>query len=106
MINELSLIISSILILIGSFVAMYVIIIGGQAYPLTIFPDHIIIESSFYDNVVHSYVPSLYEFGLGLGGVALALIIVLIGIANFKFLPTLIKSPKKNLSDEQENTAG
>ena len=28
---------------------------------------------------------------LGLGGVALALIIVLIGIANFKFLPTIIK---------------
>jgi len=102
--NELSLIISSILILIGSFVAMYVIIIGGQAYPLTIFPDHIIVESSFYDNTVHSYVPSLYELGLGVGGVALALIIILIGIANFKFLPTLIKSPKKKLSDEQENT--
>ena len=88
---EYSLILSSVLILIGSFIAMYVIIIGGQAYPLTIFPDHVIIESSFYDNVVHSYIPSLYELGLGLGGVALALIIVLIGISNFKFLPTIIK---------------
>ena len=88
---EYSLILSSVLILIGSFIAMYVIIIGGQAYPLTIFPDHVIIESSFYDNVVHSYIPSVYELGLGLGGVALALIIVLIGIANFKFLPTIIK---------------
>ena len=88
---EYSLILSSVLILIGSFIAMYVIIIGGQAYPLTIFPDHVIIKSSFYDNVVHSYIPSLYELGLGLGGVALALIIVLIGIANFKFLPTIIK---------------
>ena len=77
---EHSLILSSILILIGSFVAMYVIIIGGQAYPLKIFPDHVIIQSSFYDNVVHSYIPSLYELGLGLGGVALALIIVLIGM--------------------------
>ena len=91
---EYSLILSSVLILIGSFIAMYVIIIGGQAYPLTIFPDHVIIESSFYDNVVHSYIPSLYELGLGLGGVALALIIVLIGIANFKFLPTIIKPAK------------
>jgi len=88
---EYSLILSSVLILFGSFIAMYVIIIGGQAYPLTIFPDHVIIESSFYDNVVHSYIPSVYELGLGLGGVALALIIVLIGIANFKFLPTIIK---------------
>lgn len=98
---EHSLILSSILILIGSFVAMYVIIIGGQAYPLTIFPDHVIIQSSFYDNVVHSYIPSLYELGLGLGGVALALIIVLIGIANFKFLPTIIK-PAKIVSDKNE----
>ena len=98
---EYSLILSSILILIGSFVAMYVIIIGGQAYPLTIFPDHVIIQSSFYDNVVHSYIPSLYELGLGLGGVALALIIILIGIANFKFLPTIIK-PAKVTSDKNE----
>ena len=101
--KELSLIISSILILVGSFVAMYVIIIGGQAYPLTIFPDHVIVQSTFYDNVVHSYAPSLYELGLGLGGVALALIIVLIGIANFKFLPTIIKSTKKTTEDKQEN---
>ena len=101
--KELSLIISSILILVGSFVAMYVIIIGGQAYPLTIFPDHVIVQSTFYDNVVHSYMPSLYELGLGLGGVALALIIVLIGIANFKFLPTIIKSTKKTTEDKQEN---
>ena len=101
--KELSLIISSILILVGSFVAMYVIIIGGQAYPLTIFPDHVIVESTFYDNVVHSYIPSLYELGLGLGGVALALIIVLIGIANFKFLPTIIKSTKKTTEDKQDN---
>ena len=98
---EYSLILSSVLILIGSFIAMYVIIIGGQAYPLTIFPDHVIIESSFYDNVVHSYIPSLYELGLGLGGVALALIIVLIGIANFKFLPTIIK-PANIIPDKDD----
>ncbi len=101
--KELSLIVSSVLILLGSFVAMYVIIIAGQAYPLNIFPDHVIIESSFYDNTVHAYIPSIYELGLGLGGVALALIIVLIGVANFKFLPTIIKPPKTNIVDEQEN---
>ena len=98
---EYSLILSSVLILFGSFIAMYVIIIGGQAYPLTIFPDHVIIESSFYDNVVHSYIPSVYELGLGLGGVALALIIVLIGIANFKFLPTIIK-PANVIPDKDD----
>ena len=90
---------SSILILIGSFAAMYVIIIGGQAYPLTIFPDHTIIESSFYDNVIHNYIPSIYEFILGLGGIALALIIVLIGITNFYILPTSVISKDTGNSD-------
>ena len=101
--THLALTMSSILILIGSFIAMYVIIIGGQAYPLTIFPDHIIIDSSFYDNVVHSYIPSVYEFGLGIGGVALALIIVLVGIANFKFLPTMISSLHKKEADKKSS---
>ena len=101
--THLALTMSSILILIGSFIAMYVIIIGGQAYPLTIFPDHIIIDSSFFDNVVHSYIPSVYEFGLGIGGVALALIIVLVGIANFKFLPTMISSLHKKEADKKSS---
>lgn len=101
--THLALTISSILILIGSFIAMYVIIIGGQAYPLTIFPDHIIIDSSFFDNVVHSYIPSVYEFGLGIGGIALALIIVLVGIANFKFLPTMISSLHKKEAAEKSS---
>ena len=89
-----SLILSSILILIGSFKAIYVIIIGGQAYPLTIFTDYKIVNSTFYDNVVHSYIPSIYEFGLGIGGVALALIIILIAIANLNFLPSQISTNK------------
>jgi molybdopterin-containing oxidoreductase family membrane subunit len=89
-----SLILPSILILIGSFKAIYVIIIGGQAYPLTIFTDYKIVNSTFYDNVVHSYVPSIYEFGLGIGGVALALIIILIAIANLNFLPSQISTNK------------
>ena len=76
--------------------SMFVIIIAGQAYPLTIFPDHTIMESSFYDDVIHSYVPSIYELGLGIGGTALALIIVLIGLANLKFLPKIIRSKNNN----------
>ena len=91
---------ASILILLGGFAAMHVIIIGGQAFPLNIFPDHIILVSAFYDNVVHSYTPSIFEFILGLGGVALALIITLIGIANFKFLPIMISSTKVKTEKE------
>ncbi len=85
--SPLSLLITSKIILLGGLFAVAVIIIGGQAYPLNIFPDHQIIESTFYDNVIHSYVPSIYELGLGIGGLTLATLIILIGIANFKFIP-------------------
>ena len=91
---------ASILVLLGGFSAMHVIIIGGQAFPLNIFPDHIILDSAFYDNVVHSYTPSIYEFILGIGGIALALIIVLIGITNFKFLPTI--TPPSNINAQKD----
>ena len=96
MCSYFSLLISSVFVLFGSFMSMFVIIIAGQAYPLTIFPDHAIVESSFYDNVIHSYVPSIYELGLGIGGIALALIIVLIGLANLEFLPKIIQSKNNN----------
>ena len=78
---------TSLMVLVGGFFAVAVIIIGGQAFPLNIFPDHVILESSFYDNVIHSYTPSIFEFGLGVGGTSLALIIILILITNLKFIP-------------------
>tara|TARA_Y100000768_G_scaffold375995_1_gene347491 strand:+ start:3209 stop:4387 length:1179 start_codon:yes stop_codon:yes gene_type:complete len=85
--RNLPLTLSSFMIVIGGFFAVAVIIIGGQAYQLNIFPDHIILESTFYDNQIHSYVPSIFEFGLGIGGTALGLIIILIMITNLKFIP-------------------
>ena len=97
--TESSLMSATLLILVGSFLAMYVIIIAGQAFPLKIFTNYEIIESSFYDNVIHTYIPTIWELGLGLGGVALSLIIVLIGIANLDFLPTIIKSPEAKKAD-------
>ena len=86
--RSFALTITSIMVLIGGFFAVAVIIIGGQAFPLNIFPDHTILESSFYDNVIHSYTPSIFEFGLGVGGTSLALIIILILITNLKFIPS------------------
>jgi len=47
-------------------------------------------SSSFYDGVVTTYSPSLAEIGLGLGGVALAGLIVLFGIKILRFLPTTL----------------
>ena len=74
------------LIIIGGFAQIYVIVIGGQAWPLNLFPG-MEVSSSFYDGVIASYTPSLPEVGLGLGGVALAGLIVLFGLKVLRFLP-------------------
>ena len=80
---------ASVLVIIGGFAQVYVIVIGGQAWPLTLFPG-MEVSSSFYDGVVASYMPSLPETVLGLGGVALALLIVLFGIKVLRFLPATL----------------
>lgn len=75
------------LVLIGGLVQVYVIIIGGQAYPLLIFPGKEIIESSFYDGAVNTYRPSLPEFLLAFGGVASAILVVVLSMRVLEFLP-------------------
>ncbi len=77
---------ASILVILGAFAQMYVTIIGGQAYPLPLFPG-MEVSSTFYDGVVHPYTPSGWEIMLGLGGVALALAIVVFGLKILRFLP-------------------
>ena len=77
---------ASILVIIGGFAQVYVIVIGGQAFPLNLFPG-MEVSSRFNDGAISSYAPSLPEFGLGLGGVAFAGLIVLFGIKLLRFLP-------------------
>ncbi len=77
---------ASVLIIIGGMAQLYVIIIGGQAYPMHLFPG-MEVSSSFYDGVVASYSPSLPEVLLGLGGFGVTLLLVTIAVAALKFLP-------------------
>ena len=77
---------AAFLVIAGGFAQLYVIIIGGQAYPLDVFPGFEI-TSSFFDGVVSVYRPSLAELGLGLGGCAVAALIALIGLRSLPFLP-------------------
>lgn len=77
---------ASLLVIVGGLAQIYVIIIGGQAYPLTMFPG-MEVESAIQDGAIASYVPSLPELGLGLGGVALALAIAVVGAKVLRFLP-------------------
>ncbi len=77
---------SAALVVGGGFAQMYVTIIGGQAFPLVLFPGRQV-SSSFYDGVVNSYSPSLPEWLLGFGGVAIAGLIVLLALKLLGFLP-------------------
>lgn len=79
-------ILASSLVIIGGFTQVYVIVIGGQAYPLNLFPG-MEVTSSFFDGSIAHYAPSLPETILGLGGVAISGLIVLIGIKMLRFLP-------------------
>lgn len=74
-------------VIAGGLAQLYVIIIGGQAYPQVIFPGKEI-SSSAFDGVVASYAPSLPEIALGLGGVGLALALTVLGLKVLPFLPT------------------
>jgi Ni/Fe-hydrogenase subunit HybB-like protein len=78
--------ISSLLVIIGGLAQIYVLLIGGQAYPLEMFPGKEV-SSSFFDGVVASYTPSLPEVVLGIGGVAIALVATVIGTRVLRFLP-------------------
>jgi Ni/Fe-hydrogenase subunit HybB-like protein len=78
--------IACLLTIIGGLAQLYVIIIGGQAYPMEMFPGKEV-SSSFFDGVVASYTPSLPEFVLGIGGVALALAATVVGTRVLRFLP-------------------
>jgi Ni/Fe-hydrogenase subunit HybB-like protein len=78
--------IASLLVIIGGMAQMYVIIIGGQAYPMELFPGKEVV-STFADGVVGSYSPSLPEIVLGIGGVAIALAATFVGVRVLRFLP-------------------
>ena len=83
---RMTLVLGSALVILGGLAQMYVVIIGGQAYPLVLFPG-MTESSSFFDGQIHPYHPSYYEFLLGLGGVALAGVLVMIGTKVLRFLP-------------------
>jgi len=73
-------------VILGGLAQLYVLIIGGQAYPQLMFPEKEV-ASSFFDGVVASYAPSLPEVALGVGGVALALALTAVALKVLPFLP-------------------
>ena len=80
---------ASACVVAGGLAQLYVLIIGGQAFPQTMFPGHEVASSAF-DGVVAAYAPSLPEILLGLGGVALALALTVVALRVLPFLPQSI----------------
>jgi len=77
---------ASALVILGGLSQVYVIIIGGQAFPMAMFPG-MEESSSFFDGVVADYAPSLPEILLGIGGVGLALAMTVAAVKVLPFLP-------------------
>lgn len=78
---------ASALVSLGAFAFLYVFIIGGQAFPLEIFPGYET-TSAFFDGQIDGYRPSLPEFLLGAGGLAASFLIALVGV---RVLPILAR---------------
>jgi molybdopterin-containing oxidoreductase family membrane subunit len=84
---------ASLLVSLGALAFLYVFIIGGQAWPLEIFPGYEA-ASVFHDGRIDGYAPSLPEFLLGLGGIAASFVIALAGA---RVLP-ILAPPKVAIS--------
>ncbi len=80
------LITAALLVVVGALAQVYVLIIGGQVFPLELFPGYSV-TSTFYDGVIAHYTPSLAELALGMGGMGLAVLVTLIGVRILPFVP-------------------
>ena len=81
-----SLLAACALVLLGAFALLFVFIIGGQAFPLEIFPGYTA-TSSFADGTAEIYSPRWPEWLLGFGGLGVAFLLTTIGVRALDFLP-------------------
>ena len=77
---------ASVMVVAGAFALLFVFIVGGQSFPLEIFPGHEV-TSSFADGQVELYVPRGPEWLLGIGGLGAAFVLTLIGVRALDVLP-------------------
>ena len=81
-----ALLVAAALAILGGLAQLYVIIIGGQLYPLALFPNAEV-SSTYFDGVITQYSASLPELALGAGGVALSLMLVFIAVKVLRIVP-------------------
>ena len=87
--NRTALTVAATLAIIGGFFQIYVILIGGQSFPLVLFPNAEV-SSTYFDGVNNAYSATMPEILLGVGGVGLAMAMVVFGMKIFRLLPTTL----------------
>jgi molybdopterin-containing oxidoreductase family membrane subunit len=73
-------------VVVGGLATIYVFMIAAQAFPQPILPG-LMVSSPFGDGAVASYVPTWPEWLLGVGGVAVALLVLLSACLLFRIVP-------------------
>jgi molybdopterin-containing oxidoreductase family membrane subunit len=84
--NRTALGVASVLAIVGGISLIYNVLIGGQSYPLELFPNAVV-ESAYFDGIVNAYTPSLPEMVLGIGGVGVTLLVIVLGVKVLRLLP-------------------
>ena len=79
-------VLASLAIVVGGLCQMYVTIIGGQAWPMDLFPGYSA-TSSFADGQIMQYSPGLWEVLLAISGLAIAALLVLLALRVLRVLP-------------------
>ena len=77
---------AALLVVLGAFAWLFAFIVGGQAFPLDIFPGYAA-SSSFGDGAIASYTPTLPEWLLGAGGLGAAFVLTAAGVHVLDFVP-------------------
>ena len=84
---------AAVLVVLGGLCQLYVIIVGGQAWPLDVVPGMEIVAGGGLFAAPVSYRPGLAEVTLGAGGIAIAMTVLLLGLRVLPFLPERLDDP-------------
>jgi len=88
--------------LLGGALLVYQVVIGSQSLAQNLFPGKTVTSSSFGDMGTASYLPSIWEWGLGIGGVSLAFTLLLFML---RILPVSPASQILSIPDSRNNNS-
>ncbi len=91
--SRIAVLVAAVLVLLGGICQLYVLLIGGQAYPMNLFPGKEVVSSGFFDGMVNSYMPTMAEFLLGAGGIVITLLIMAVVSRMLPILPSSLEDP-------------